>query len=211
MDAFHAGLFICTFLHSRHSTNSKRFRNITKLLIDGPKIHSRRGEARCDKVCIRQTYPCGSELPRLNQNTHIRKANRTKLNELIQKMKSMSTIRQRSKRKLRNQKRMNAELVGFDESLQFGFVRAITKHPNPNGSIGKNHSSSTRSLRTSSISGAVPANASNRRPASRAISDFRASRSSAALSVTPLYSSAVFNKLSSSDTVARTEISLHQF
>jgi hypothetical protein len=130
---------------------------------------------------------------------------------LIEKMKRVSSIRQGSKRKLRNQKWMNAELVGFDESLQLGLIRAVAKHPNPDGSIRKDHSSSTRNLRTSSISGAVPANASNRRPASRAISDFKASRNRAALSVTPLYSSAIFNKLSSSDTVARTEISLHQF
>src|ERR1039457_3802318 len=50
--------------------------------------------------------------------------------------------------------------------------------------------------------GAVPASARSLRPASRAINDFNAARINAALSVKPLYSSAVRNRSSSSDTVA---------
>ena len=50
--------------------------------------------------------------------------------------------------------------------------------------------------------GAVPANARSLRPASRAINDLSAARIRAALSVRPLYSSAVRNRSSSSDTVA---------
>ncbi len=50
--------------------------------------------------------------------------------------------------------------------------------------------------------GAVPASARSLRPASRAINDFNAARINAALSVKPLYSSAVRNRSSSGDTVA---------
>ena len=57
-------------------------------------------------------------------------------------------------------------------------------------------------LRTSLIFGAVPASARSLRPASLAMIDFRASRSSSALSVNPVYSCALFSRSSSSVTDA---------
>ena len=65
-----------------------------------------------------------------------------------------------------------------------------------------NHRSSTLNLRPSARSGIVPSSAARLREASRSISAFNASRSSAVRSESPLYSRARRIKSSSSDTVA---------
>src|SRR5258708_38050159 len=97
---------------------------------------------------------------------------------------------------------MSAELVIPDQSCQLCFESSPPKHFNPDGSVDEDHGSSTRRLRTCLILGAVPASASSLRPASLAIIDFRASRSSSALSVKPVYSCALFSRSSSSVTDA---------
>lgn len=97
---------------------------------------------------------------------------------------------------------VNAELVIRYQISHPCVKSALAEHLAPNGSIGKNHCSSTRVLRTFSIFGAVPASARSLRPASLAISDFKASRINSALSVTPVYSCAVLKRSSSSTTVA---------
>src|ERR1700678_1497596 len=97
---------------------------------------------------------------------------------------------------------MGAELVIPDQSCQLCFESSPPKHFHPDGSVDEDHGSSTRRLRTSLIFGAVPASARSLRPASLAIIDFRASRSSSALSVNPVYSCALFSRSSSSVTDA---------
>src|ERR1700733_3948146 len=97
---------------------------------------------------------------------------------------------------------MGAELVIADQSCQLCFESSPPKHLHPDGGVDEDHGSSPRRLRTSLIFGAVPARARSLRPASRAMIDFRASRSSSALSVTPVYSCAVFSRSSSSVTDA---------
>jgi hypothetical protein len=59
------------------------------------------------------------------------------------------------------------------------------------------------------IFGAVPASARSLRPASLAMIDFRASRSSSALSVNPVYSCALFSRSSSSVTDALVALPLY--
>src|SRR5271165_2806562 len=97
---------------------------------------------------------------------------------------------------------MGAELVIPDQNRQLCFESSSPKHFNPDGSVDEDHGSSTRRLRTSLIFGAVPASARSLRPASLAMIDFRASRSSSALSVNPVYSCALFSRSSSSVTDA---------
>ena len=97
---------------------------------------------------------------------------------------------------------MGAELVIPDQSCQLCFESSLPKRFNPDGSVDKDHGSSIRRLRTSLMFGAVPARARSLRPASLAMIDFRASRSSSALSVIPVYSCAVFSRSSSSVTDA---------
>src|SRR6201998_4927545 len=97
---------------------------------------------------------------------------------------------------------MGAELVIPDQSCQLCLEPSPPKHFNPNGSVDEDHGLSTRRLRTSLIFGAVPASARSLRPASLAMIDFRASRSSSALSVNPVYSCALFSRSSSSVTDA---------
>src|ERR1700691_3134006 len=92
---------------------------------------------------------------------------------------------------------MGAELLIPDQGCKLCFESSPPEHFNPDGSVDEDHGSSTRRLRTSLIFGAVPARARSLRPASRAMIDFRASRSSSALSVTPVYSCAVFSRSSS--------------
>jgi hypothetical protein len=106
---------------------------------------------------------------------------------------------------------MSAELIIRDQFRQLRFESAFAEHFDPNRSVGENHRLSIRNLRTSFILGAVPASASSLRPASRAISDFKASRSNSARSLTPVYSCAVLSKSSSSDTVARITISCTKY
>src|SRR5580704_14780877 len=103
---------------------------------------------------------------------------------------------------------MGADLVIPDQSCQLCFESSPPKHFNPDGSVDEDHGSSTRRLRTSLIFGAVPARAKSLRPASLARIDFRASRSSSALSVNPVYSCARFSKSSSSVTDALIALSL---
>src|SRR3984957_2039232 len=97
---------------------------------------------------------------------------------------------------------MGAELVIPDQSCQLCFESSPPKHFHPDGSVDEDHGSSTRRLRASLIFGAVPASARSLRPASLAMIDFRASRSSSALSVNPVYSCALFRRSSSSVTDA---------
>ncbi len=97
---------------------------------------------------------------------------------------------------------MGAELVIPDQSCQLRLESSPPKHFNPDGSVDEDHGLSTRRLRTSLIFGAVPASARSLRPASLAMIDFRASRSSSALSVNPVYSCALFSRSSSSVTDA---------
>src|SRR5271170_7125336 len=104
---------------------------------------------------------------------------------------------------------MGAELVIPDQSCQLRLEPSLPKHFNPDGSVDEDHGSSTRRLRTFLIFGAVPASARSLRPASLAMIDFRASRSSSALSVNPVYSCAFFSRSSSSVTDALIPLCLY--
>src|ERR1039458_5787996 len=139
-------------------------------------------------MTLRQSYPLRCQPPRFDHQTHIRQANQTNLVKAVEIMQRTLAIRQKSTSQLRHDIRVNAELVIDNQAFQLCFEAATAEHLNPDGRVCKNHCSSTRNLRTSSIFGADPASASSRRPASRAIKDFSASRNNSARSVRPVYS-----------------------
>src|ERR1700691_919637 len=104
---------------------------------------------------------------------------------------------------------MGAELLIPDQGCKLCFESSPPKHFNPDRSVDEDHGPSTRRLRASLIFGAVPASARSLRPASLAMIDFRASRSSSALSVNPVYSCAFFSRSSSSGTDALIALPLY--
>src|SRR5271170_5986038 len=95
---------------------------------------------------------------------------------------------------------MHHDLVILQKPAQLRL--ATPEEINPDTRVGQDHRSSTLSRRTSSRSGIVPSSAARLRAASLSINAFKASRSSAVRSDTPLYSCALRNNSSSSDTVA---------
>ena len=153
-------------------------------------------------MCIRQADPRRGKPPGFDHVPNILQPHRAEGNQLVEIDQRFLAFRQRAERQLRDQEWVNAELVIGNQCVQLCLASASTKHGDPDRSVRQNHCSSTRNLRTSSIFGEVPASARSLRPASRAINDFNAARINAALSVKPLYSSAVRSRSSSSDTVA---------
>ena len=95
---------------------------------------------------IGQSDSFGGHAPRFDHETHLGQADRMNMIEVVEIEECVSAVRQVAAGQLRYDERVDTELVGIDQALQFCFEAAATKQFDPDGSVGEDHSLSTVNL-----------------------------------------------------------------